>query len=227
MRIGVRVGDVGREIDRCDHRLQFQVDARLLARLLENLLGLLPRLVDRRLEDVFQRLAVLGPDPIRTRLPTRLVQHRDRFLDAELVVHVGRIIRFRHVDEVRRRDAPAAVDVFLHRVTLEQVVERLAHRRVGQRRMLGLHARPLPVHLDVRVGEIALDECSIPGSRWNRHARCRRSPAASGPRLPPAGSRHSRTRRSAAPPARPTPHRRRPSSGYCRNTACSLRGNPC
>jgi hypothetical protein len=69
--VGVRIGNVGREEHRSRHRLQFHVDAGLLRRLLDDLLRLLARLVDRGLIDELQLLAVLGPYAIGALLPAR------------------------------------------------------------------------------------------------------------------------------------------------------------
>src|SRR6185503_10436525 len=67
--VRVRVRDVGGEKYRRRDRLQLEVDSRLLARLLDDLLGLLSRRVDRGLVDELELLAVLRPDAIRTALP--------------------------------------------------------------------------------------------------------------------------------------------------------------
>ena len=64
MRVGVGIGGVGGEEHRSHHRFQFDVNARLLARLLDDGLGLLPRRIDRGLEYELQRLAVLGADAV-------------------------------------------------------------------------------------------------------------------------------------------------------------------
>ena len=43
------------------------------------------------------------------------------------------------------------------RVAVDQQGERLAHRRIGQDRMLGLEARALAVDLGPRIGGVELD----------------------------------------------------------------------
>ena len=63
LRVGVGVGDVGREEHRGRHRFQLEVDAGLLAGLLDDRLLLLARAVDRRLVDELQLLAAFSRTP--------------------------------------------------------------------------------------------------------------------------------------------------------------------
>jgi hypothetical protein len=79
LRVGVGVRYVGREEYRRHDRLQLEVDARLLARLLDDLLGLLPRLVDRGLEVEPELLAVLGANAVRAALPPRRIENAFAF----------------------------------------------------------------------------------------------------------------------------------------------------
>ena len=120
LRVGVGVGDVRREEHRRRHRLQLEVDAGLLAGLLDDRLGLLARRVDRGLVDELQLLAVLRPDAVRPLLPAGLLEQLVRLVDVELPLHRLRPEALRVVEEVRRRDAGAAVDVILHRLAVDQ-----------------------------------------------------------------------------------------------------------
>ena len=102
------------------------------AGLLDDRLGLLARLVDRGLVEIFQLLAVLLADAVGALLPARLLQNVDRLVDVELVLRVLGAEAFRIVDEVGRRPAGAAVDVLLDRVLVDQQGQRLAHRRIAE-----------------------------------------------------------------------------------------------
>ncbi len=84
LRVGVRIGHVGREEDRGRHRLQFDVDAGFLGGLLDDRLRLLARLVDRGLIDELQLLAVLGTNAIGPLLPAGLLENVVRLVDIEL-----------------------------------------------------------------------------------------------------------------------------------------------
>src|SRR6185295_12801016 len=117
------------------------VDARLLASLLDDLLALLPRRVDRRLEDELELLPVLRPNAVVAQPPTCGLQHPVRLVDAEFPLRVRRPKALRVVEEVARRRAAAAVDVFLYRGAIDKQIERLAHRRIGQSRVARLRAR--------------------------------------------------------------------------------------
>ena len=81
VRVGVGVGDVGREEHRRHHRLDLDLDAGLLAGLLDDRLGLLARLVDRGLVDELQLLAVLLADAVGTLLPAGLVEQGVRLVE--------------------------------------------------------------------------------------------------------------------------------------------------
>src|SRR6185503_12813965 len=61
------------------------------------------------------------------------------------------------VEEVAGRDAGAPVDVLLDGAAVDQEGERLPHRRIGQQRMPGLHARSLAVDLGPGIGAVELD----------------------------------------------------------------------
>ena len=161
LRVGVGVGDVGGEEHRRRDRLQLQVDAGLLAGLLDDCLGLLARRVDRGLVDELQLLAVLRADAVGAALPAAGVEDLVRLVDVELPLHVLRAEPLRVVEEVRRGDAGAAVDVLLHRLAVDQQVERLAHRRVGEQRVLRLEARALAVDLGPGIGGVELDVLDV------------------------------------------------------------------
>ena len=88
--VGVGIGDVGGEEHRGDHRFQLDVDAGLLAGLLDDGLGLLARAIDRGLVQELQLLAVLLADAIRADLPAGVLQQLGRLLDAEFP---GRVLR--------------------------------------------------------------------------------------------------------------------------------------
>src|SRR3954451_13143576 len=126
LRISVRVGDVRREEHRGGDRLQLEVDPGFLARLLDDGLVLLPRGVDRGLVDELQLLAVLLADAVGAALPAARVEELVRLLDVELELHGLGAEALRVVEEVRRRDAGAAIDVLLHRLAVDQEAERLA-----------------------------------------------------------------------------------------------------
>ena len=100
VRIGVQVGDVRREEHRRGDRLDLDRDAGLLAGLLDDLLGLLARRIDRGLIDRVQLHAVLFPHAVGARLPAGVVQQLDRLVDVELVVGVLRDELVGRVDEV-------------------------------------------------------------------------------------------------------------------------------
>src|SRR4051794_10468300 len=89
-RVSIRIRDVGRKIHRCRHRLELYFDTRLLTGLFDDRLSLLPRRVDRALEDELQLLAVLDADAIRAALPTGFVQHLVGLVDTELPFRVLR-----------------------------------------------------------------------------------------------------------------------------------------
>ena len=127
------------------------------AGLLDDRLRLLARLVDRGLVEEFELLAVLLADAVGALLPARLLQDVDRLVDVELVLRVLGAEAFRIVDEVGRGAAGAAVDVLLDRIPVDQQRQRLAHRRIAERRMLGLDARALAVDLGPRIGAVELD----------------------------------------------------------------------
>src|SRR5216683_3051894 len=157
VRIGVGVGDIRREEHRRRHRLDLDVDASLLAGLLDDRLVLLARLVDRGLIDELQLLAILGADAVGAFRPAGLVQDVVGLVDVELVLGVLGAETLRVVDEVRRRHAGAAIDELLDRVLVDQDRQRLAHRGIAEGRMLSLEARPLAVDLGPWVGGVELD----------------------------------------------------------------------
>ncbi len=90
LRIGIGVGDVGREEHRRGHRLELELDAGLLAGLLDDRLGLLPRRVDRCLKHELQLLAVLGADAVRSFLPAGGLEDLVGLVDVELPLRVLR-----------------------------------------------------------------------------------------------------------------------------------------
>src|SRR5229473_805359 len=129
MRVGVGVGGVGGEKHRCHDRLQLDIDARLLARLLDDGLRLLPGRVDRGLEHELQRLAVLGANAVGALLPAGGLENLVGLLDVEFEFGIFRPDAFRAVQEVCGGATGAAVDEFLDRGAIDQQVEGLAHRR--------------------------------------------------------------------------------------------------
>ncbi len=159
--VGVGVGHVGREEHRGSDRLQLEVDAGALAGLLDDLLRLLARRVDRGLEDVFELLAILFTDAVGAALVAGVVQDLVRLVDVELVFELGRLELGGRVDEARRRGAAAAIDELLDRVAVDQQVDRLAHLRIRQGRMLGLDAGALAIDLGPRIRGVEDDELDV------------------------------------------------------------------
>src|SRR6266702_6518840 len=153
-RVGVGVADVRREEHRCGDRLELDVDAGALAGLLDDGLRLLAWRVDRCLEHEFELPAALLADAVRAHLPAGLVEDPVRLLDVEFVGQLARLELRGLVDEARRCDAAAAVDVFLDRVAIDQQVDRPANGRIGQRRVFGLEAGTLAVDLGPRVRHV-------------------------------------------------------------------------
>src|SRR6202022_209066 len=139
-------------------RLQPGLDARLLARLLDDGLRLLPGRIDRGLVRELQRFAVLGANAVRALLPAGGLENRVGFLDVEFELGVFRPDALRGVQEVCGGGSGAAVDEFLDRGAIDQEVEGLANRRVAEQRMFGLQARALAVDLDRRIGCVEHDE---------------------------------------------------------------------
>ena len=92
---------------------KLDVDAGALGRLLDDRLILLPRLVDRGLVDQLQLLAVLGADAVGALGPAGLVEEGVGLIDVELVLGGLGAEALRVVEEIRRRNAGAAVDVCL------------------------------------------------------------------------------------------------------------------
>ncbi len=98
-------------------------------------------------------------------LPAAVFENLVRLVDVELPLGVLRDELRRAVDEIAGRGSGAAVDVILHRPLVDQQRERLPYRLVGQRRMLGLHARTLAVDLGPRIGRVELDVLDIAAVR--------------------------------------------------------------
>ena len=140
MRIGIRVGGIGREEYRSHDRFEFDLDARLLAGLLDDRLRLLARRVDGSLEDELQRLAVLGANAVATLFPAGSFQDLVGFLDVEFEFGLFRPVTFRVVQEVGRGDRGAAIDELLDRTAIDQEVDGLANCRIA-----GIAGRPKPV----------------------------------------------------------------------------------
>src|SRR5690348_15327307 len=67
----------------------------------------------------------------------------------------------RVIDEIRRSDAGAAVDVLLDGVAVDEQRERLPHRRIAEQRMLGLRARALALDIRPWIGVVDLDVLDI------------------------------------------------------------------
>src|SRR5829696_1960512 len=108
-----------------------------------------------------QLLPVLLADAVGAAFPAAGVEDLVRLLDVELELHRLRAELLRVVEEVRRRDAGAAVDVVLHRLAVDEKPERLPHRRVRQQRVLRLEARALAVDLGPGIGRVELDVLDI------------------------------------------------------------------
>ena len=140
MRIGVQVRRVGREVDAGQDGLQVEVDPRLGARLLHDLLRLLARRVHRGLVHELELLAVLGADAVGAALPARGLEELVGLLDVELPLRVLRDEPRRRVHEIGGGDAGAPVDLLLYRAAVDQEIERLAHGEIAQDRVLGLVA---------------------------------------------------------------------------------------
>ena len=222
LRVGVGIGDVGGEEHRRRHRLQLDVDAGLLAGLLDDRLGLLARLVDRGLVDELQLLAVLLADAVGALLPARLLEDVVGLVDVELELGVLGAEALRIVDEVRRGDAGAAVDVLLDRILVDQ--QRRAPGAPPDRDSVGCLVLRLERSPSTSVqGSVVLSWiCSIlPPGEIDDLALAALLQALRGSRPRPACSRRSRTRRSAAPRAPPRRRRRRPSSRWRRSRAGS------
>ena len=90
-RVGVGVADVRREEYRCRDRFELDLDAGLLAGLLDDGLRLLTRRIGRGLEDEFELLAVLLADAVRALGPAGLVEDLVRLVDVELVFQLRRL----------------------------------------------------------------------------------------------------------------------------------------
>ena len=161
MRVGVGVGGVGRKKHRSHHRLQLDVDARLLAGLLDDRLRLLPGRINGGLEHELQRFAVLGANAVGALFPAGRLENRVGFLDVEFEFGIFRPETFRIVEEVCRGDTGAAIDEFLDRGAIDQQADCLAHRRVAEQGMPGLAAGALAVHLDRRIGRVQHYELDI------------------------------------------------------------------
>src|SRR5262249_13855842 len=147
LRVGVGVADIGGEIHRRRDGFYLDLDPGLLAGLLDDLLGLLARRVDRGLIDELDPDAARFPGAVRTGLPARLFELRFGLGDCELERGVFGYERLRIVDDVGGRPRGAAVDIIFDRSAIYEEVERLPHRRVGETGVGGLDARPFAVDL--------------------------------------------------------------------------------
>ena len=159
--VGVGVGEVGGEEHRRRHRLQLEVDARLLRRLLDDRLLLLPGGVDRRLVDELHLLAALLADAVGAPLPAGGVEDGVGLVDVELPLRVRRAEARRVVHEVGGGEAGAAVDEVLHALLVAEQGHRLAHLRVGEGEVLALHVPALALDLVPRIGDVELDELDV------------------------------------------------------------------
>src|SRR5262249_22843061 len=109
--------------------------------------------------------AVLGANAVATALPSRGVENLIGAVDVEFPLRVLRLDTRRRVEEVRGGDARPAVDLLLDRSPVDQEVERLAHGRVGEERVLRLDRRSLAVDLRPRVGLVDLDVLDVAAER--------------------------------------------------------------
>src|SRR5262249_2935393 len=130
-------------------------------RLLHDLLRLLARSIDRGLEDHLEPDAALLPDAVRAALPAARVQYLVRLVHVELPAGVLGVEAGGRVEEIRRGLAAASVDLLLHRPTVHEKVQGLAHGGIGEEGMGRLEAGPLPVDLLEGIGLIELDVLGI------------------------------------------------------------------
>src|SRR4051812_2588745 len=159
--IGVGIADVGREEHGGHDRFQLDVDARLLAGLLDDGLRLLAWPVDRGLVEELQLLAVLLADAVGARLPAGVVENLGGLLYAELPRGVLGHEFFGPVEEVGGGAAGAAVDRLLDRLAIDQQRQRLAHRWIRKQRVLGLYRGAFAIDLGVGIGEVQRDEFGV------------------------------------------------------------------
>src|SRR6266478_969328 len=148
----------GNDHDVLDHQFVHLDEER---RLLDHLLVLLAQGVDGRRVDHLQLLAVLGPDPVGALLPARCLEDLVRLVDVELPLGALGGEARRLVEEVRGGDAGAAVNLFLDGPAVDEEIQRLAHGRVGQERMLGLDAGALAVDLRPGIRVVELDVLDV------------------------------------------------------------------
>ena len=120
-------------------------------------MGLLSGLVDRGLVDEVQLLAVLLANAVGAALPAGVVEDLVGLVDVEFKPGGLRAEARRIVEEVPGRDSRTAIDEFLDRSAVDQQVERVPHRLVRERRVLGLEAGALAVDLVPGVGGVELD----------------------------------------------------------------------
>src|SRR5439155_1573466 len=159
--VRVRIGRVRREVHGWRHRLDVHVDARLRARLLDDLLVLLAGRVDGRLVDELQLLAVLGADAVGAALPSRGLENLAGPVDVEFPLRGLRLDARRSVEEVGGGDAGPAVDLLLDRAPVDQEIQRLADGEIREERMSRLDRRLLALYLRPGVGLVELDVLDV------------------------------------------------------------------
>src|SRR5205814_1822613 len=139
----------------------FHIYTGLLTGLLDNRLGLLTRAVDRGLVQELQPLAILLADAVSACLPSGLLQELGGLFDAELPRRVLGDELHGSIEVVGAGASGAPVDVFLNGIAVDQQRKRLAYRRIGEQRMLGLDRGALAVDLDSGIGKVQRDEFDI------------------------------------------------------------------
>src|SRR5262249_50215845 len=138
-------------------RLELDLEAGLLAGLLDDHLGLLARRIDRGLEDKLQLPAVLRPDTVGALPPASLLQNPARLLDVEFPLGALGAVAARVVEEVAGGNGGTAIDVILDGLAVDQHADRTPHRGVGEQRMPALEARALALDLGPWIGVVELD----------------------------------------------------------------------
>ncbi len=159
--VGVGVRDIRREKDRCRHRLNFEVDAGLLASLFEDRLLLLPRRVDGRLIDELHLLAVLLADAVSASLPSSGIENLIGSLDVEFELRVRRTESRGRVEKIAGRSPGASVDEVLHALAIGEQRHRPTHLGVAERKVLGLDARAFAVDLVPRIRDAQLHKLDV------------------------------------------------------------------
>src|SRR6266508_2787522 len=109
-----------------------------LSGIVDDLLVLLAPRIDWRLVGHLEPLALLGADAVGPAFPAGRVQDLVGLVDAELPLGVLGAEALRGVEEIGGHDGRAPVDLLLHGGAVHEQVERLAHRGVGEKGVLGL-----------------------------------------------------------------------------------------